>query len=496
MTILVACPKCQTKLKVEDNVLGRNIKCPACAAVFAVKAPGSSTSAAAPPPAKTAPTAPLPKKAPPPDDDDDDRPAPRSKARAEDGEEEAVNPRPRASAKPPVDEEEDDRPRKASPRKARADDDEEDDRPRKSSGKRSRADDDDEDRRGKKEKKKGGGAGKVLLIIGAVLLLGCGGCGGVCYLIYVKVNEGLQGVFTDIKARSTAPEFQGATVKTGPVKPPRETKKASPDTAKRSEGPKPPGDEQPRFASAQQFADAMVDHMDAAFGQYVKQPLQLTGAATKVNLNADGLVEEVWFQPQVDDLKLGVKKPFAINCRLSKPVPVAGLRVGATVTVRGRLTGGSLGSATLNECVIIASADGPAKPPDKPGPPTKPGKEPLILKADEFGKDLYEGKQTAYARYARQPLQIEGTVHEQKLAPGGGVAEVTFQLDVKDAKTGLMKPFLIHCKFSTPLPGGDKAADLAAGKTVTVRGKLGGVSYIGRSATINECVLVEPGVSP
>lgn len=39
MSILVACPKCQTKLKVEESVLGRNIKRPA-AAVFAVKCPG------------------------------------------------------------------------------------------------------------------------------------------------------------------------------------------------------------------------------------------------------------------------------------------------------------------------------------------------------------------------------------------------------------------------------------------------------------------------
>lgn len=258
---------------------------------------------------------------------------------------------------------------------------------------------------------------------------------------------------TDLAAHSTAPEFQGVTVKTGPLKPPQETKKTTADTAKRSEGPKPPGDEQPQFASAQQFADAMVDHMDAAFGQYVKQPLQLTGAATKVNLNADGLVEEVWFQPQVDDLKLGVKKQFAINCRLTKPVPVAGLRVGATVTIRGRLTGGSLGLATLNECVIIASADGPSQPPDKPGLPAKPSKEPLVVKADEFGKDLYEGKQTAYARYARQPLQIEGIVHEQKLALDGGVAEVIYQLDVKELQDRADEAVLDPLQVCQSTPG-------------------------------------------
>jgi hypothetical protein len=61
--------------------------------------------------------------------------------------------------------------------------------------------------------------------------------------------------------------------------------------------------------------------------------------------------------------------------------------------------------------------------------------------------------------------------------------------------TGMMKPFVIQCKFSNP-PAGDQAAELAVGKTVVVRGKLGGVSYIDRRATLNECALVSPGASP
>jgi Leucine-rich repeat (LRR) protein len=55
MNVLAACPRCQTKLKIAQNVSGKTIKCPACAALFSVKLPAAAT---APAPAKTAPAPP------------------------------------------------------------------------------------------------------------------------------------------------------------------------------------------------------------------------------------------------------------------------------------------------------------------------------------------------------------------------------------------------------------------------------------------------------
>jgi tRNA A-37 threonylcarbamoyl transferase component Bud32/sugar lactone lactonase YvrE len=39
MSVRVTCPKCQKKLKIDENVLGRKIKCPTCNAVFAAPSP-------------------------------------------------------------------------------------------------------------------------------------------------------------------------------------------------------------------------------------------------------------------------------------------------------------------------------------------------------------------------------------------------------------------------------------------------------------------------
>jgi hypothetical protein len=170
MSIAVACPKCHKKLNLNDALMGKTIKCPVCAAVFAVKAPAGGAPAA--PPVKTAPAP--PKKASPPEDDKEA--LPRRPARADKGRD--------------ADDEEDDRPKKPAARKPREGDDEEDDRPRKPAAKKRPAADDDDDEdarrdrsRGRKPKKKGSGA-TVALIIGGVVLFLCAGCGGVAYWLY------------------------------------------------------------------------------------------------------------------------------------------------------------------------------------------------------------------------------------------------------------------------------------------------------------------------
>lgn len=459
MSATVTCPNCQNTFEVEGAALGRKVKCPGCATVFATEAtvlPAEDEVQAAPVrPARTAPRA-------------------------------------------PADESEDnDRTRRPAARRRR-EDDEEDDRPGRSAARRPRRADEDDDRRGRPAKKEGPGAGTVLAIVAGVGLLLCGGCGAVAYWGWLKVNEGAQavrGAMTSLEAElATAQQARqkAATARQEPGG------KAGPAPAPRpDEKPKPP-EEQPLYASEQQFADAMFDNEQQAFGNYVRQPLQLTGTVRQVATSPEGLVNEVFFEPQVEDLKTHQKKPFKINCRIPNPVPRSSAAVGARVTVRGRLTGGGKESATLNECVVVGAAAAPPQPakPDKPLKPDKPGNEPLAVKAEDLAKDLNERKEAAYARYARQPLQVEGVVHQQTGGAGGSIAQVAFQTQVKDEKTGTMKPFLIQCKFDTPLPTGDKVADLAVGKTITIRGKLVLASYVDRKATLDNCVLVESAKSP
>jgi hypothetical protein len=65
MPILVTCPQCNGELKVADNVAGKSVKCPKCAAVFPANAPEEAAiTAETPPPAPQGIT-----EAPPPEED-------------------------------------------------------------------------------------------------------------------------------------------------------------------------------------------------------------------------------------------------------------------------------------------------------------------------------------------------------------------------------------------------------------------------------------------
>jgi len=151
---VIACPKCQGKLKLPDNMEPRRVKCPNCAAVF-MSSEAPPASGAAPPPAAKRKSAPgaaeskAPQRGGPEkdfdfDDDDEDR---RPRARRErDDEDDGDRPRRRRRDD---DEEEEDRPQARRRRddneedrpRRRRDDDEEEDRPRA----RRRRDEDDED---------------------------------------------------------------------------------------------------------------------------------------------------------------------------------------------------------------------------------------------------------------------------------------------------------------------------------------------------------------
>jgi internalin A len=137
----LSCPKCNKSLKIDDSVLGRKIKCPACAEVFPSKAPA---------PAKDENEGVVPSRKPRPAADDD---------------EEAVRTKPKPSARRTREDEDDDEAiakspaRKMAPDKAKTAD--------KASGKG-------------KPVKKGSACGTVALILGGVgfvLLLGCAALG-------------------------------------------------------------------------------------------------------------------------------------------------------------------------------------------------------------------------------------------------------------------------------------------------------------------------------
>jgi predicted Zn finger-like uncharacterized protein len=52
MPEIVQCPECQRKLKVPDNLLGKNVKCPTCGATFTAAGEAAPEPAAAPAPAR------------------------------------------------------------------------------------------------------------------------------------------------------------------------------------------------------------------------------------------------------------------------------------------------------------------------------------------------------------------------------------------------------------------------------------------------------------
>ncbi len=372
MSVIVSCPKCQKKLKIEDNVLGKNIKCPGCAAVFATKAPGAA--AAAPPaPVKAAPAA--PKKAPPPDDEDEDE-APRRPAKAapkaarDDDDEEDDRPakKPAAKAARDDDDEDEDRPtKKPAAKKSRADDDEdEDDRPAKGAAKRRRpADDDDEDddRPAKKEKKKGG-AGKVLAIIGVIVLLLCGGCGGLGYYFVYKAKElgnDFVGAITDAQEKmKTAPEFQHPSARQGgPVLPGGDTKK--PDGGR---GAAPDGG-QPAKADVNVSAEALAKDlltdnrtMSTKYGNGLLL-VEVEGTVAEVTPRPDGTVQTIVFKPEVMEgpRRGGTKRVVPVWCNFSPLLTAsqaANVAVGKKVKVRGKVTGWDPNGkqATLSDCTL------------------------------------------------------------------------------------------------------------------------------------------------
>jgi predicted Zn finger-like uncharacterized protein len=94
MPSVIACPSCQKQLKVPDEYIGRNVKCPGCKETFMAQAEAKSAPPPPPPPAQEEILEkPRKKPAPPPEEEEEaPRPAKRRQAAVVDDDEEEERP--------------------------------------------------------------------------------------------------------------------------------------------------------------------------------------------------------------------------------------------------------------------------------------------------------------------------------------------------------------------------------------------------------------------
>lgn len=238
MPIDVVCPKCLSRLRAPDEVVGKSVRCKKCQEKFKVPNPGPPVDSVGDTQQLSVLEMPLPKLAPKPaapepmmlDDSAFDEPLPAAVAAAKPAALPVDEEPPRKKKRPRDDEEDDERPRKKKekmkpviggeptfampgaaedpapifvpppvhasqfsfdappPDSKRIADDDDDDRPKK---KKKNRDDDDDDPPAPAGKKPAKG-NKMLMILGAlaaVLLLGCGGAVAAVYFFVIKVAD-------------------------------------------------------------------------------------------------------------------------------------------------------------------------------------------------------------------------------------------------------------------------------------------------------------------
>ena len=137
----------------------------------------------------------------------------------------------------------------------------------------------------------------------------------------------------------------------------------------------------------------------------------------------------------------------------------------------------------------------PQPTPGNPAGPNLPPGPPVVMSAEKLAEELIDDRTPeAFTRWNKKLLQVEGVIREHSvpsnLAPGDRrIHGVVFKVVVPD-KRGMKVERQIYCHLETPVPPEDpKAAKLAVGKTVTVRGKL--TSQSGRFISLGYCTLVE-----
>jgi predicted Zn finger-like uncharacterized protein len=182
MAVEALCPTCGAVFSLKEDYLGKKVRCKKCEQVFTVaeqKTKGRDETGAVQAAGATAP------KKSTRDDDDDDRETRRP-----------------AAKRSRDDDDDDDRPRKRASRRSRDDDDDEDDGDRPKGKRRKRVyhdDDEDDEPRHPSRKSSSGGSGKVVAIVGAILVVLLLVCGGAVWGIYRVVSSAAEDIDDQIQ---------------------------------------------------------------------------------------------------------------------------------------------------------------------------------------------------------------------------------------------------------------------------------------------------------
>jgi hypothetical protein len=148
-------------------------------------------------------------------------------------------------------------------------------------------------------------------------------------------------------------------------------------------------------------------------------------------------------------------------------------------------------SATFLACAVRVS----------PPSASPPAGAPVALSARQLAQELYDDTSGTSRRYAGQFLQVEGVVSAlerpssfQEPGPQDPTGSILFKVPVTGKKTSATKEYVIRCMLEPPLsPEQRKAAGLAPGKTVTLRGRILAADLSNPQAGLDKCTLVTEG---
>lgn len=146
----------------------------------------------------------------------------------------------------------------------------------------------------------------------------------------------------------------------GPIPPSGpKTEVAKKDRPKKDRGKADGGEthEPPVAVTAEKLAQDLADDIMKNYPRYYGKPLQVKGVVHK-RAEDKGAVVRLEFRAPVKDPKTGKADEWAVFCGLKTPVrtgdeAAAALAVGKTVTVRGQLSAGGNGQATLLDCEVV-----------------------------------------------------------------------------------------------------------------------------------------------
>lgn len=211
--------------------------------------------------------------------------------------------------------------------------------------------------------------------------------------------------------------------------------------------------------TALELSKEYKDNEDAANTKYRGKVVEVTG---KVKNASDTKVELEGFN-------------FAdVDCNFdsSQRASVSNLKVGSTVTIRGRCAGEVIFDVELNDCIVMPG--GPNKPVD--GVNKGAGDGALKVTAGVLAKAFTDNLVGANAKYGDKQVEVTGVVHSVDVDDPDSPT-VFFGQQTKD----------IECRFGK---GSLKPqSGVIPGKTVTIRGKC--VGNDDGPVVLEDCTLVK-----